>query len=61
MTTHTTYPVPDTVTSYIDGQWQAVGTPRLPVVNPATEQIVSHVSEADADETARAVAPAHQA
>ncbi len=61
MTTRTTYPVPNTVTSYIDGQWQAEGTHRLPVINPATEQIVSRVSEADADETARAVASAHQA
>lgn len=61
MTTSTNYSVPETVTSYIDGQWQAVGKQRLPVVNPATEQVVSYVSEADADETARAVTSAHRA
>lgn len=61
MTSSTRFPVPETVTSYIDGQWQSVGAHRLPVVNPATEQIVCHVSEADAQETARAVASAHRA
>lgn len=61
MTTPTTYPVPETVTSYIDGQWQPVGAHLLPVINPATEQVVSHVSEADANETDRAVASAHRA
>lgn len=61
MTSTTRFPVPETVTSYIDGQWQPVGVHRLPVFNPATEQVICHVSEADAEETARAVASAHNA
>ncbi|MBK8527500.1 MAG: aldehyde dehydrogenase [Rubrivivax sp.] len=61
MNATTRFPVPETVTSYIDGQWQAAGAHRLPVINPATEQVVSHVSEADAQETGLAVESAHRA
>ena len=43
------------VTSYIDGQWQPAGAHLLDVVNPATEQVVARLSEADAAETDRAV------
>ena len=61
MTSIQTYTVSEMVTCYIDGRWQAAGSHRLPVVNPATEQIVSYVSEADAQETACAVDSAHRA
>lgn len=54
-----TFNVRDTVTSYIDGQWQPAGKELLPVIDPATEQRVSWVSEADTAETARAVEAAH--
>ena len=47
-----------TITSYINGQWQSASATLLPVVNPATEEVVAQLSEADADETARAVAAA---
>ncbi|MEO8858522.1 MAG: aldehyde dehydrogenase [Burkholderiaceae bacterium] len=56
-----TFSVTEVVTSYIDGRWQPAASHLLPVINPATEQIVSRVSEADADETARAVESAHRA
>jgi acyl-CoA reductase-like NAD-dependent aldehyde dehydrogenase len=49
----------NTITSYIAGQWQPAGATLLPVVNPATEDVVAHLSEADAAETARAVDAAH--
>lgn len=61
MNQHTSYPVPDTVTSYINGQWQEAGSMLLSVINPATEQHVCQLSEADATETARAVESAQQA
>lgn len=54
-----TFNVRDVVTSYIDGQWQPVGKELLPVVNPATEERIASVSEADQAETARAVESAH--
>ena len=47
-----------TITSYINGQWQPASAYLLPVINPATEEVVAQLSEADADETARAVAAA---
>lgn len=46
------------ITSYINGQWQPASAHLLPIVNPATEEVVAQLSEADADETARAVAAA---
>ncbi|WP_374523435.1 aldehyde dehydrogenase [Hydrogenophaga sp.] len=49
------------VTSYIDGQWQPAGAHLLDVVNPATEQVVARLSEADAAETDRAVQAARRA
>ncbi len=52
---------PEIVTSYIDGRWQAAGATLLDVVNPATGQVVSRLSEADAQETARAVEAARRA
>ena len=55
------YSLPAIVTSYIDGAWQAAGPVLLPVVNPATEQVISQVSEADAHETAQAVEAARRA
>ncbi len=53
--------LPDVVTSYIGGQWQAAGAQRLEVINPANGQVVCQLSEADAAETARAVESARQA
>lgn len=47
-----------TITSYINGAWQPASANLLPVVNPATEEVVAQLSEADAHETARAVAAA---
>ncbi len=44
-----------TITSYIHGEWQPASAHLLPVVNPATEEVVAQLSEADAEETARAV------
>ncbi len=46
------------ITSYINGQWQSASATLLPVINPATEQVVAQLSEADASETAAAVAAA---
>ena len=46
------------ITSYINGQWQAASSTLLPVINPATEEVVAQLSEADEAETARAVAAA---
>lgn len=48
----------NTITSYINGQWQSASATLLPVINPATEAVVAQLSEADAEETARAVAAA---
>lgn len=59
--TYVTPRVPELVTSYIGGQWQPAGSQRLDIVNPATGQVVSRLSEADAAETARAVESARQA
>jgi acyl-CoA reductase-like NAD-dependent aldehyde dehydrogenase len=61
MSNTTFFSVPSVITSYIDGQWQATGRNLLPVINPATEQEVTRLSEADADETARAVEAAQRA
>jgi 5-carboxymethyl-2-hydroxymuconic-semialdehyde dehydrogenase len=47
------------ITSYINGQWQPASATLLPVVNPATEEVVAQLSEAGTDETAAAVAAAH--
>jgi acyl-CoA reductase-like NAD-dependent aldehyde dehydrogenase len=55
------FTAPPIVTSYIDGQWMPPGGHRLPVVNPASEEVISHVSEADAAETALAVEAAVRA
>jgi 5-carboxymethyl-2-hydroxymuconic-semialdehyde dehydrogenase len=61
MNTITKYPIPRVVTSFIDGQWQAAGTHLMSIVNPATEQEVAQLSEADATETAKAVQAAKRA
>ena len=61
MNTQTTFKIPDCVTSFIDGQWTAPSAVILPVINPATEQQIARVSEADAAETAAAVSAAHSA
>jgi len=53
--------VPACVTSYIDGQWIQPSNVILPIVNPATAQQVSTVSEASVQETAAAVASAQRA
>ena len=53
--------IPDIVTSYIGGQWQAPGAQLLDVINPSHGQVVCRISEADAAETARAVESARQA
>lgn len=46
------------ITSYINGQWLPAGSQLLPVINPATEEVVAQLSEAGVDETAAAVAAA---
>ena len=61
MNTQTTFKIPDCVTSFIDGQWTAPSAVILPVINPATEQQIARVSEADAAETAAAVSAAQSA
>ena len=61
MNNHTTYKVRDCVTSFIDGQWTEPSAVTLPVINPATEQQIALVSEADAQETAEAVSAAQRA
>lgn len=58
---NTSYPVRETITSFIEGAWQQAGSTVLPVINPADEKQVSQVSEADVAETARAVESAHRA
>lgn len=55
-----TLQLPSVVTSYIGGQWQPASTTLLDIINPATGQAVSRLSEADAQETARAVDTAWQ-
>lgn len=57
----TTYKIPDCVTSFIGGQWMQPSAVTLPIINPATEQQVSRISEANAQETGDAVAAAHRA
>lgn len=47
-----------TITSYINGQWLPPSNQLLDVINPATETVVALLSEADASETAAAVAAA---
>lgn len=49
------------VTSYIQGQWQPPGATLLDVINPARGERVCQLSEADAQETARAVEAAQRA
>jgi acyl-CoA reductase-like NAD-dependent aldehyde dehydrogenase len=52
---------PDTITSWIDGQWCAPGAHRLLVINPATEGHEAWLSEADTAETDAAVQAAWRA
>lgn len=59
--TSSTFKLPEVVTSYIDGRWQAAGADLLPVVNPATEQRIAWLSQADAAETGAAVQSARKA
>ena len=61
MNNHTMYKIRDCVTSFIDGQWTPPSAITLPVINPATEQQIALVSEADAQETADAVSAAQRA
>ncbi|MGD9942427.1 MAG: aldehyde dehydrogenase family protein [Burkholderiaceae bacterium] len=61
MTAIRSWPVPPVVCSYIDGRRSEPGPHRLPVINPATEQQVAELAEADAAETARAVEAAQRA
>jgi len=44
-----------TITSYVNGQWLEPSGQLLPVINPATEEAIAQLSEADAAETAAAV------
>jgi len=47
---------------YIGGSWvPPVGSARIPVENPATEEVVAHVPRADADDVDRAVGAAREA
>jgi acyl-CoA reductase-like NAD-dependent aldehyde dehydrogenase len=56
------FPIPAHTTSYIDGSFVE---PRsgfiIPVINPATEQVISQLHEADEVDVARAVAAAQRA
>jgi len=52
--------VPDQL--YIDGRWQpAADSATIPVINPATEEVMAHVAAGGAPEVDRAVAAAKQA
>ncbi len=56
------FPVPSRVTAYIDGAFRPAGPGRLlPVVYPATEEPVSELEEAGADDVDRAVRAARHA
>lgn len=56
------FPIPGQTTSYIDGGFVAPrGGFTIPVVNPATEEVISQLHEADEAEVARAVASARHA
>jgi len=46
---------PRVVTSFIAGRWHPAGPTLLPVINPATEEVIAQVAEADAAETGAAV------
>ena len=61
MNTIKSWPVPPVVSSYIDGKRAVPGAMRLPVINPATEQQVAELAEADAAETTRAIEAAQRA
>lgn len=57
-----TFPIPAQVTSYIDGTFVAPQSSFvMPVVNPANEEVISQLHEADEAEVARAVAAAQHA
>lgn len=47
--------VPSVISSYIGGRWHAAGKDRLAVVNPATEETICELAQADAAETSAAV------
>src|SRR5574337_596911 len=55
------FAVPAAVTSFIDGEWVAAGGRALAVVDPATEQQVSTLYEADAAQTDAALRSAQAA
>ena len=47
---------------YIDGRWQpAADGATIPVINPATEEVIAHVAAGGAPEVERAVAAANRA
>jgi len=46
---------------FIDGQWQPGAGLRMPVVNPATEQVIAEVADASVDDGLRAVQAAADA
>ena len=49
-------------TFYINGCWSSPAIPTsLPVVNPATEEVVAHVAQGSAEDVDRAVAAARAA
>ncbi len=56
------FPIPEVATSFINGaSVGAAGGHRIPVISPATEELISELREADADEVAAAVAAARNA
>ncbi|AMR77921.1 MULTISPECIES: aldehyde dehydrogenase family protein [Cupriavidus] len=56
------FPIPADTTSFIDGDFVSPGAATtLPIINPADEQVVSLLHEADAGEVERAVAAARDA
>jgi malonate-semialdehyde dehydrogenase (acetylating)/methylmalonate-semialdehyde dehydrogenase len=53
---------PKTVPLYIDGEWvQSTSTQHTPVINPATQEVLSQVPAATDDEMERAIASAKAA
>ena len=46
---------------YVDGQWTGSDSKTIPIVNPATEEIVAHVAVADSTEVSKAIASARRA
>ncbi len=55
------FKIPDCIGSFIDGKQHVGAGPRLPIMNPATDQAISELAQAQADEVALAVNSARRA